>query len=331
MAAVAFQLTIAQETFTPAAAPQPAPAQPPADANEAQGAPTPEAIVPLATQVAEGQQAQQNANPGQNQLAAFFLADAVGFNPNPDAAAQDRPAAANTVAIQAQNTNGTAGQAVQTATANANPGAPAAVQTPAEELTQLDQTLQSIGVNPQGISLFSRMAMLLFANNPAALRLLIQNLQQATQGAGGTGQANAGAPNAPQAANNVAQNQPAPPGAIPEPVAQIPTGQPQQPVTPQFPQVTGQAVDSVPPNPFPPAQTAPNAPPLGAAVAAGADTSGTTTAASSAAVPAPTPQFAVFQLTFAAINEQLALQNNEAAAGDFGVNAPAQAVLNVSA
>jgi hypothetical protein len=63
------------------------------------------------------------------------------------------------------------------------PGAPSAAtasavsQASIAELAQLDQTLQQIGINPQSISLFNRMAMLLYANNPAALKMLVQTLQ----------------------------------------------------------------------------------------------------------------------------------------------------------
>lgn len=82
------------------------------------------------------------------------------------------------------------------------PGASAA-QTPQQELAQLNQTLQQIGINPQSISLFSRMAMLLYANDPAALRNLVETLQHVAQQMGVTKQANA-AVNAVASASSLA-------------------------------------------------------------------------------------------------------------------------------
>jgi hypothetical protein len=40
---------------------------------------------------------------------------------------------------------------------------------------------KNIGVNPQSISVFNRIAMLLYANDPAALRMLVQTLQKGAQ------------------------------------------------------------------------------------------------------------------------------------------------------
>jgi hypothetical protein len=64
-----------------------------------------------------------------------------------------------------------------------------ASSTPQQELTQLDQTLQQLGINPQSISLFNRLSLLLYANDPAALEQLIQAQQgveqQLSQIAGG--------------------------------------------------------------------------------------------------------------------------------------------------
>jgi hypothetical protein len=62
-----------------------------------------------------------------------------------------------------------------------NPGAAntQAQLTPQQELVQLDQTLQQLGVDPQSISLFNRMALLLFAQDPTALKNLVDALQTA--------------------------------------------------------------------------------------------------------------------------------------------------------
>jgi hypothetical protein len=62
--------------------------------------------------------------------------------------------------------------------------------TPQQELTQLDQTLQRLGVDPQSISLFNRMGLLLYANDPAALQDLLKALQAVDQQ---LGQLNGGA------------------------------------------------------------------------------------------------------------------------------------------
>lgn len=53
--------------------------------------------------------------------------------------------------------------------------------TPLAQLAQLDHTLQQIGIDPQSVSLFSRMVMLLYANDPAALKMLVQTLQSGAQ------------------------------------------------------------------------------------------------------------------------------------------------------
>ena len=63
----------------------------------------------------------------------------------------------------------------------ASQSAPTVSNTPLAELAQLDHTLQQIGIDPQSISLFNRMAMLLYANDPAALKMLVQTLQSDAQ------------------------------------------------------------------------------------------------------------------------------------------------------
>ena len=44
--------------------------------------------------------------------------------------------------------------------------------------------LQQLGINPQSISLFNRLALLLYANDPAALQQFVQQLQQGAQEVG---------------------------------------------------------------------------------------------------------------------------------------------------
>jgi hypothetical protein len=93
----------------------------------------------------------------------------------------------------------------------------AAAETPIAELAQLDDTLQQMGIDPQSISLFNRMAMLLYANDPAALRVLVQTMQtgaqQLTAANSGGADVVAGAQSAtsaPSAGPSSGQTQPAP-------------------------------------------------------------------------------------------------------------------------
>lgn len=66
-------------------------------------------------------------------------------------------------------------------TQGANAPSQEAQQTQQQELQQLDQTLQQLGIDPQSISLFNQLALLAFANDPAALQQFVQQLQQSTQ------------------------------------------------------------------------------------------------------------------------------------------------------
>jgi hypothetical protein len=53
----------------------------------------------------------------------------------------------------------------------------ASVMAPEETLQQLDQELQRLGINPQDISLMNRMSLLLWVNDPVALRQFVQGMQ----------------------------------------------------------------------------------------------------------------------------------------------------------
>lgn len=75
----------------------------------------------------------------------------------------------------------TANLGTNTAISAASRPATSSSDTPLAELAQLDRTLQQIGIDPQSISLFNRMAMLLYANDPAALKILVQTLQSGAQ------------------------------------------------------------------------------------------------------------------------------------------------------
>jgi hypothetical protein len=68
-----------------------------------------------------------------------------------------------------------ASAAANTASSAATGGAPDAA--PQETLQQLDQELQRLGINPQDISLLNRMSLLLWVNDPVALRQFVQGTQ----------------------------------------------------------------------------------------------------------------------------------------------------------
>jgi hypothetical protein len=220
MAAASFSLTaVFQDTFQlTETAQQQAPATAtPVNPNQAQGAPSPSDTVTLANQAAEGQRTGQDPNPGRFDRAAFVGAVGVfvGANrtpantpPNaqqapalpvllPRSPSQNAPAAspANTsdppanqspatnVAANAANAAAVAANAAANA---AEPAPDAAAATPQQQLQQLDQALLQLGINPQSIPLANRMAMLLYANDPAALHLLVQALQTAATQQGST-------------------------------------------------------------------------------------------------------------------------------------------------
>jgi hypothetical protein len=202
MAAPTFALTaVVQDEFqfTGIAAQQAAATATPVNANQAQGAPAPADTVTLTNQAAEGQQTGQDPNPGRFDRAAFLGAAGalVGANrapANPQPAQQApslpvllpqlpaqnaRVAAPANATDPAANQNPPANAAAAAAAANAaNATDPAAAaDTPQLELQQLDQTLLQLGVNPQSIPIANQLAMLLYANDPAGLELLVQALQ----------------------------------------------------------------------------------------------------------------------------------------------------------
>ncbi|MGH9739429.1 MAG: hypothetical protein ACRD4X_12730 [Candidatus Acidiferrales bacterium] len=202
-----FQLTEAGQQQTPAL-------NTPVNANLAQNSPAQADTVTLANKAPEDQQAGQDSNSGRFDQAAFLGAGLfIGANnaePNrqaqppslpvllPEIQTQKAPAsrapvnspdaaaspAANAGAIAAAIAANLGDPAPA---ANATAASDSAASTPQEELQQLDQSLQQLGINPQSISIFNRMAMLLYANDPTALRLLVQTLQSAASQQG-TGQ-----------------------------------------------------------------------------------------------------------------------------------------------
>jgi len=195
--------------------------------------------VTLAGQAAEAQQNSDNGNGSAQfgQASAFFFAEQESFRAgNGSGGNQSATATAPSLPVKttdeanvgnAQGETVTSGQATPTAsqgsvsnstadtaatnggesttqTAGSASSGKGEVDTPIAELAQLDDTLQQMGIDPQSISLFSRMAMLLYANDPAALRVLVQTMQNGAQqltaansnaqnGGGATGAAGANA------------------------------------------------------------------------------------------------------------------------------------------
>lgn len=227
MAAAAFSLATIQDAFQLAdAAQQQAPATAtPVNANQAQGAPAPADTVTLTNQAAEGQLAGQDPNAGQFDPPAFVGATglffgAAGAQQNAEANFQITPALP-ILLPEAQNApaaataNGAGAPANQNPPANAPANAAnaaaagaganaanaagaddpaAAANAPQLELQQLDQTLLQLGVNPQSIPIANQLAMLVYANDPAALELLVQALQTtSTQQGAAQGGANTAA------------------------------------------------------------------------------------------------------------------------------------------
>ena len=162
-------------------------------------------VVTLAGRTAENGQTQTANDSTQfGETAAFFFAERHSFRaangsggsqtaqapsvpelpvkltssvPNPQSSRT--PSAANDPAQGAAKS--VAANQVRSTLSAASQSAPTVSNTPLAELAQLDHTLQQIGIDPQSISLFNRMAMLLYANDPAALKMLVQTLQSGAQ------------------------------------------------------------------------------------------------------------------------------------------------------
>lgn len=165
-------------------------------------------IVTLAGSAAEGQQTRANNDSGQfGESAAFFFAEKQSFRAGSGSGGSKTAQTPNVPELPVKIVGEPApGQNAQAARAEADaanernrpaldteadssgvrqatslPEPAQGGDTPLAELAQLDDTLQQMGINPQSISLFSRMAMVLYANDPAALRVLVQTLQSGTQ------------------------------------------------------------------------------------------------------------------------------------------------------
>lgn len=208
MASITFQPGIVPlEALQGGTAQQAAPGAPTTNPNQAQNAPALQDTVVLTGRVAETALNGDNQNGSQFEGAAAFFAAQGIFNAqsNLGAAAQPAPAITPTQtgapetpqtmaqAAAATNPANSADPAIAAAVAaNSQAGANDATAadpaggtagTPAQQLAQLDQTLQQLGVNPESLSLADRMGMLLYANDPAALRVMVQEIQGGGQDA----------------------------------------------------------------------------------------------------------------------------------------------------
>jgi len=216
MSAVAFQIAALPEPLAKGA-PQAAAVSGGA-AQSAQAPSTQADIVTLAGRTSEGQATRgESSNAAFGEATTFFFAERENFRAANGSSASQATSQAPTLPVDvgissapnaaldignslvspasvldiAQPTGNISPGLGSTLSSAGAPDASGATQTPQQELAQLDQTLQQIGINPQSISLFSRMAMLLYANDPAALRNLVETLQQVAQQMGVTKQANA--------------------------------------------------------------------------------------------------------------------------------------------
>ena len=115
-----------------------------------------------------------------NSNAAAPSADqtAVAQEPPPAPILTQASVNASAVAVAANAAQPTTGINPANAAANsANGAAATSAMAPEETLQQLDQELQRLGINPQEISLMNRMSLLLWVNDPEALRQFVQGMQ----------------------------------------------------------------------------------------------------------------------------------------------------------
>ncbi|MGA7060544.1 MAG: hypothetical protein WBY69_04955 [Candidatus Acidiferrales bacterium] len=102
----------------------------------------------------------------------------VAQEPLPAPILTQRAVNATRVAVAAKAAQTATGTNPANAAANsANSAAATRATAPEETLQQLDQELQRLGINPQDISLMNRMSLLLWVNDPVALRQFVQGMQ----------------------------------------------------------------------------------------------------------------------------------------------------------
>lgn len=177
MGTVTFQLNPVLQENAPQPAAQPATsAGQTVNANQAQAEPAPQDYVTLSTKLSDLPGARRE--PHWTRFDGDVLAGAgvkSETGKTQSVLEQEAPAVSSL----------SAGSQAAAGTDQENAGTPSAstppLSTPAEQFSQLDRTLQELGIDPQSISLFHRMAMLLYANNPAALKDLVQQLPKAVE------------------------------------------------------------------------------------------------------------------------------------------------------
>jgi hypothetical protein len=173
-------LSVLQETVNENPAQQSAPSVPSPDSNLAQSGGAPQDTVILTGKGAETQLSGGGSGGSQSQQAALFFATQNIFL---DQGSQDEnrsPQQVQAPPIPNQaKTPGAPQQAAASGPGDSSSNGSSA--TPQQQLATLDQTLQRLGINPQSISLFNRMELLLYASDPAALRVLVQGLQGGAQ------------------------------------------------------------------------------------------------------------------------------------------------------
>jgi len=177
MSTVTFQLNpVLQEN-----APQPA-AQPitsagqTVNANQAQAEPAPQDFVTLSSKLSDLPGARRE--PHWTQFEGVGLA---GEGVKTDAGKSQSVLELEAPPTSVQLAESQAAVATDQQNAGAASASTPPLSTPAQQLSQLNRTLQELGIDPQTISLFHRMAMLLYANNPAALKDLVQQLPKAVE------------------------------------------------------------------------------------------------------------------------------------------------------
>ena len=173
-------LSVLQETVNENPAQQSAPSVPSPDSNLAQSGGAPQDTVILTGKGAETQLSGGGSGGSQSQQAALFFAAQNIFlgQGSQDENRSPQQVQAPPIPNQAK-TPGAPQQAAASESDDSSSNGSSA--TPQQQLATLDQTLQRLGINPQSISLFNRMELLLYASDPAALRVLVQGLQGGAQ------------------------------------------------------------------------------------------------------------------------------------------------------
>jgi len=176
MGTVTFQLNPVLQDDAPQATQQPAATGQSVNANQAQVEPAPQDLVTLSAKLSDSPGARREPHWTQFDRAGLLEdGNSVRANGTLNSLEPGLLPAPGQVP-EPQTANGADLQDGISETENS-----VSLSTPAQQLEQLDRTLQELGINPQSISLFHRMGMLLYANNPAALKDLVQQLPKAVE------------------------------------------------------------------------------------------------------------------------------------------------------